>query len=265
MLQLLESRRLLSAAVHFDPLSGTLEIYGTAKSDDIQVTMMGSGNYICAVPADPALIGSRSTVEPEPGTYVGIAEDGKSIFYEFFGTAKPLSRVILAGDGGDDVLRVCSFATPVEAIVYGDQGNDEIHGFQGLSTPVTALYGGDGDDVITALVGREADNGFFISGDADHDLIFGSNLDDVLYGDGNWDMRDFIQNAGDDTIFAGQGDDVLFGGDGVDALYGEAGNDYLVGGGGIDLLDGGDGFDIGVCDQVEKVFGLEQIIMEVTT
>lgn len=65
-----------------------------------------------------------------------------------------------------------------------------------------------------------------------NDTVWGSHLDDVLYG-----------YKGNDTIDGWRGDDVLYGGKGDDVLKGNRGDDRLVGGKGNDVLQGGAGAD----------------------
>ncbi|MFY9315042.1 MAG: putative Ig domain-containing protein [Burkholderiales bacterium] len=73
---------------------------------------------------------------------------------------------------------------------------------------------------------------FTLIGAGDAEVIFGTDVDDILEGS---ERRTII--------FAGEGDDRADGEGGADELYGEAGSDVLQGGRGDDLLDGGEGGD----------------------
>ena len=262
MLQALESRRFLSVTINYEPTSGSLEILGTPKAEQIEVSLLGQGSYPVIVPDVELLTDRQSTVRyPPPGTSVSIRAEGKEVFETFFGADRPLNHVVLSGDGGDDLLAISNSANPAKIVVYGDEGADQIVGFSDSIASGSELFGGDGKDRIHAFAGKEAGDGFFISGDAGDDLIFGSRLDDRLYGDSDWDPRDVDRGSGDDTIFAGAGNDLIYGGDGADALFGEQGDDFIDGGRGVDLMHGGDGWDNGICDQPEQIIDIEEVII----
>ncbi|WP_139103236.1 peroxidase family protein, partial [Pararhodobacter sp. CCB-MM2] len=81
-----------------------------------------------------------------------------------------------------------------------------------------------------SIVTRE---GTPVTGAGSHEVIRGTNNDDVVY-----------LGAGDDTGYLEDGNDIAFGGLGIDRIYGGNGDDILVGGDGGDLLDGGAGDDV---------------------
>ncbi|TWF59313.1 tandem-95 repeat protein [Neorhizobium alkalisoli] len=68
--------------------------------------------------------------------------------------------------------------------------------------------------------------------DGDHNLIQGTDGDDVLTG-----------GSGSDVVLGGLGNDTIDGGAGDDTLIGNEGNDTIKGGDGDDLIDGGEGND----------------------
>lgn len=78
-----------------------------------------------------------------------------------------------------------------------------------------------------------SESGYYLTGTAFSEDIFGSFGDDDIYG-----------ADGDDYIHGGSGNDVLDGGEGDDVLYGGSGNDLLWAGYGADDLIGGTGSDI---------------------
>ena len=80
-------------------------------------------------------------------------------------------------------------------------------------------------------------------GTAEHDLILGSDQDDVIVaGPGNDAVHG---DAGNDIICGGPGNDSLFGARGADIIYGGPGDDWLFGAPDPDELYGGPGdFDV---------------------
>ena len=152
---------------------------------------------------------------------------------------------VLSGDGQDNLLR----GEAGNDRLFGGAGNDRLFGGVGNDS----LFGGSGADFFDGGAGRDrvsyvqATAGVTVDlgapaanlGDAAGDVfvgvedVEGSNLDDILRGDGqaNW----LSGRTGDDRLEGGAGNDSLLGGDG---------DDRLVGGAGADRLDGGEGFDI---------------------
>ena len=93
------------------------------------------------------------------------------------------------------------------------------------------ILGSEDDDVIVAGAGNDA-----VHGDAGSDLICGGAGNDSLFG-----------ARGDDIIHGGPGDDWLFGAPGADRLYGGPGDfDFLWEGPGYGYVNGGPG-DFDVC------------------
>ena len=92
------------------------------------------------------------------------------------------------------------------------------------------ILGTDKDDVIMSMGGDDV-----VHGDAKDDIICGGMGNDSLMG-----------ARGNDTLYGGPGDDWLFGAKEDDVLYGGPGDhDVLWGGPGVDVLHGGPGrFDV---------------------
>jgi Ca2+-binding RTX toxin-like protein len=80
-------------------------------------------------------------------------------------------------------------------------------------------------------------NGNFLLGTAQNDLIQGLAGNDTLMGQNGND--DLFGNDGDDKLLGEAGNDNLYGGFGNDKLLGETGSDFLSGGAGNDVIDGG--------------------------
>ncbi|MEX0311216.1 MAG: hypothetical protein AB3N17_13340, partial [Tateyamaria sp.] len=161
----------------------------------------------------------------------------------------------LRGDIGNDTL----IGGAGDDFLFGEDNNDLILG----GTGTNAIDGGAGSDVVSyidATLGVTVDLrlGGFQSTNAnrsdrlrDVEDIIGSNLDDVLTGDGTGNTlvgeggNDVISGlAGDDSILGGAGSDTLVGGDGRDTLVGGIGDDTLNGGAGNDSLLGEIGDDL---------------------
>ena len=105
-----------------------------------------------------------------------------------------------------------------------------------LKTPPSITIDENGsmaiDWVEYDLSQTELGRSYSVYGGVIDDLVFGTEDDNFLYGEG-----------GNDTINALAGDDFLDGGTGNDTLEGGAGKDYLIGGDGVDefLFQAGDG------------------------
>lgn len=113
-------------------------------------------------------------------------------------------KVVVAGLGGDDVIRV----ERGSVIACGDAGADVLIG----GDRTDRLYGGSGaDDLRMNGAGQRPNQGY---GGRGNDLLFGGRDRDRLFGQANDDY-----------------------------LEGRAGNDHLDGGGGNDDLSGGSGTD----------------------
>jgi Ca2+-binding RTX toxin-like protein len=117
--------------------------------------------------------------------------------------------------------------------------------------------------------------GSTIRANAVSDVLFGSDVKDVLYGLGGNDTiragagADTIfgddkfgfpsSDAGNDEIYAGRDNDWIYAGAGDDTVYGESGNDTITGGAGADVLNGGSGTDI--ADYLRSTAGVKVSLM----
>ena len=254
MLQSLESRRLLSAAVVFEDATGVLAVTGSDKPDRIEVAV-GSAP-LCSL--DGLGVGASRIASPAPpGNYVNVFDDGRLVYQSFL-PGDGLKEIAVSGAGGADVLLTCNFESPVTTTVYGDDGNDSIDAVAFGGARGADVFGGDGDDMIR--VGGQSKLGFLVWGEGGHDTIIGSGAPDKLFGDVDPTLVRQPPVYGDDVIYGGAGDDSLYGGNGIDMLFGQDGNDFLDGGDGSDLLDGGTGDDVGVFDPFDKmIVGIEHM------
>jgi hypothetical protein len=78
--------------------------------------------------------------------------------------------------------------------------------------------------------------------DSDYNAIIGTEDDDILFGTNLSDL--IISLEGDDIIFAQKGNDCVLAGDGEDIIYANEGNDFVNGGDGADIIKGGAGQDV---------------------
>ncbi len=130
-------RRDVPAAVTSNLTAGSLTVYGTSGSDQITV----------------ALSGSRIVVS-------GIT-DGTQRAQQTY-TASAVTRIVVAAEGGNDVVDVKQ-AIAKTAWIYGGSGSDYLYGGAGGDT----IYGGQGSD-----------------------RLYGRNGNDVLFGGAGTDLLD---------------------------------------------------------------------------
>ena len=252
MLQTLESRRLLSAAVEFEAGTGTLTIVGTDKPDRIEVAV-GSAP-LNTLDAGGDLAKQAAWFSARSGSYVNVFDSGKLV-YQTFLRGETLKHIALDGAGGDDVLLACNFESTVGTSVYGGGGDEQVGAviFGGIRG--TAVYAGEGNDFIQ--VGGQTKLGFLVWGEDGDDTIVGSMANDTLFGDIDDALVDRPPVYGDDVIYGGDGDDYLCGCGGADAIYGQGGNDFLDGEEGADFIDGGAGDDFAMFDPLDKMINIE--------
>ena len=253
MLQLLESRRLLSAAVEFDTIAGVLSVTGTEKPDRIEVAVSSSPLYTLANGVGAAT--KRTNWGVEPGNYVNVFSEGRLV-YQTFLPGKTLQQINVNGAGSGDTLLAWKFESPVVTVVLGEEGNDQIDTANFGAGGETQVFAGSGDDLDRAA--GQSKIGVLVWGGEDNDTIYGSAANDTIFGE--LDDRLMVgprAYVGDDVIYGGAGDDYLCGCEGSDQIYGEAGDDLLDGEGGADMLDGGEGDDTAVLDLLDKIINIE--------
>ncbi|MBO9451477.1 hypothetical protein J7426_14480 [Tropicibacter sp. R16_0] len=232
-----------------DGMSGSDRLYGEAGNDSLvgdlgddrlegdvgdDTLSGGSGNdYLDGGDGDDSLSGGNAQDALFGGEGADTLDGGRD-------------NDILYGNDGADRLDGGS----ANDILHGGAGADTLNGGDGIDA---VSYAGSSEAVYVRLDGANASN---FTGDAAGDVfsgienLFGSELDDQLYGDAShnvlWsaDGNDTLNGlAGNDDLMGGAGADLLNGGDGIDRLSGEDGADTLNGGADIDLLFGGDGDD----------------------
>jgi Ca2+-binding RTX toxin-like protein len=145
---------------------------------------------------------------------------------------------VLTGGDGDDWLAGGAGADRLDGgagtdrAVYTTVLDPDVHGHEGLRISLDGLAGdgmpGEGDNVLGTI-----------------EEVPGTNLDDVLVGDGDaqtlrgGEGNDRLEGrGGDDRLHGGLGHDVLDGGAGADRLTGDTGDDALTGGAGADWVYG---------------------------
>ncbi|WP_406646707.1 calcium-binding protein [Aliisedimentitalea scapharcae] len=122
----------------------------------------------------------------------------------------------------------------------GDQTSSSDPSLASQSQPATQDTADESPDPSPVLVSGDADNNIMVGSNAD-DLLSGKSGDDQING---YDGDDRVWgDQGDDGLYGADGDDSLWGGGGADVLHGDAGNDQLTGNDGDDTLFGHYGDD----------------------
>ncbi|HEX4793634.1 MAG TPA: hypothetical protein VH370_07585 [Humisphaera sp.] len=199
-----------------------------------------------------------------------------------FPTKTPTIRVL--GLAGNDTIAV--HAGNIAAILYGGAGNDLLTGGEGPNT----LFGGAGNDDLRPGTGPSNDiyggdttssaldgldlvdysqrthgmeihlDGLRDSGmSGEHDLIspsiqrvYGSQGNDIIFGNPNG-VKDALYGLG--------GNDVIYAGTAPNALYGGTGNDILFSRDNVaDYLDGGPGIDSAHIDKLDMTVSIEHFL-----
>jgi len=200
----------------------------------------------------------NETVEVQWGNYKKTFEGVSKVIIEDAGQGDDLLdfRGVLAvlevnGGVGNDTIHL---GDGNNSVVHGGAGNDTITASSLEGVTGVELYGDEGNDLLTA-----GPSAITIHGGEDADVINGSPMDDMLFGDGGPDTitagagNDYVEGGEDndivmgdtgfDTLFGGEGNDVIKGGRDDDIIDGEEGDDDILGGSGNDLLIGGSGND----------------------
>jgi T1SS-143 domain-containing protein len=121
--------------------------------------------------------------------------------------------------------------------------NVDIHLLPQAPTTLMAADGDTGTDALNPYTLAANEQHFLASADDDGD--------DGDYVSGNAENNVLATGDGDDFLSGGDGDDILIGGDGEDILIGGDGEDVLVGGFGQDTLNGGNDADTFVLDNFD--------------
>jgi hypothetical protein len=164
LFETLESRQLFSVSL----VAGTVTVTGSNLADTIAINK-GSNNSI--------------NIQDGPTGHIY--------------PSSLISKIVVNGNGGDDVITESSAVTK-PAVIHGGDGNDVIHGGGGNTT----IYGDNGNDKLYGGTGSTVING----------------------------------GAGDDQLWASHGKSYLNGGDGNDTLVtiGGSHSDTAIGGNGTD-------------------------------
>ena len=177
-IELLESRRLLSAAIDS---AGTLAITGTNQADELSISLKN---------------GDSSTVV--------VSENGQTSEFKL---SDVTGGVMISGGDGDDHITVdeSNGAITLNVTVTGGNGKDVIHGGAGADS----IDGGNGKDKIYGQDGND-----WLNGGNGRDVVYGDDGDDVVIGGRGRALVD--GGAGDDDLYGGQGKDDLTGDTGND-------------------------------------------------
>jgi Ca2+-binding RTX toxin-like protein len=201
-IELLEERRLLSAAASAVVRDGLLRVRGTDGNDVIRLSLNA---------ADPTKLDAFVNDTTAPLGTFDLAQLTRGVRVD-------------ARDGNDDVrVDETNGAVTLAVAVRGGKGDDTIVGGSGND----ALSGDQGHDTIN---GGTGDDG--IRGGADDDDLNGAAGDDRVRGDAGNDKVN--GDVGDDDLDGSAGDNSTDGGDGNDAVDGGRGHDRDHGGAGTD-------------------------------
>lgn len=202
LMELLESRRLMSVSLH----NGLLEVFGTPGADAISVSFNASTGYSVAINRDPirtfpsnqvqaiAIHGGKGNDEISCMGGLALRTDALDLERVESAVAAVQVPVTIAGGSGDDEI----FGGKGNDLLIGGDGNDDIRGYGGNDT----ILGGPGADLLGA--GENSENG--------NDVIRGGAGNDSING-----------GAGNDTVDGCDGNDLVFGGGGSDKLFGGPG------------------------------------------
>ena len=158
---------------------------------------------------------------------------------------------IINGFAGDDILRGMGDGDQLNGgegndILLGGDGADDLNGGAGDDTlyiDFTDTYnGGEGTDTVI-LFDQNAGSFSLDLALRNIEIVFASNLDDILDGSRVLTSVELNGLSGDDDLTGSNYDDLLLGGEGNDTIIGNDGDDRAEGGDGVDILSGGDGVD----------------------
>ena len=221
-------------------------------------------------------------VVEQDGAFVNVTINGKPDKYRWQSVAVPggstpnspptwlpgISKIVLSGKGGDDVLDASK--SPVKMEIYGGAGRDTITGSAkddmilgpdkrptngSMASPsetyLDVIDGMGGNDLIHAA----ERGGSTLNGGAGNDTIWGSIYNDVIdAGIGNDNVN---PGKGHDRVTLGPDvsanllaldNDSVDAREGNDTVHGGLGNDMIIAGVGHDELWGGTGNDTFACD-----------------
>lgn len=148
-------------------------------------------------------------------------------------------NLYITGTPFNDAIEVRHVVVGETNMIEVEQTGAAVQQFLAARVHLVKIWGLDGDDTITAHIGKDV---VAIGGGGD-DVITTGGGNDRLYGGNGYDV--LVSGAGNDGLWGGNGNDWLEGGAGNDRLYGEKGNDVLDGGRGNDVIHAGAGNDVG--------------------
>jgi Ca2+-binding RTX toxin-like protein len=167
----LERIKTMAVTASFDPVSGTLSVFGDTLDNTITVSRDAAGNILINGGA-VAIVGGTATVA------------NTSLIQGF-------------GLGGNDTITLneSNGALP-RANLFGGEGNDTLTGGSGNDL----LFGQGGNDTLLGKGGFDS-----LFGGADNDTLTGGDADDQVFGESGDDRM--IWNPGDDTDLNEGGND----------------------------------------------------------
>jgi len=243
-------------------------IYGGGDADLLEGNN-GTDSVFGGDDNDTIFGGTRAAGQPDAGDFLYgeggvdkiVGDNGSDVPYplDLDGTVPTA--------GGDDVIS----GGPLNDLAYGGLANDTITGdahddYLEGNNGTDTINGNTGDDQIiggsseeaSAGVGRP-DNGDFLYGDEEEDLIAGDNtrftagpttrllqgrdVPQIQITQLDLGLTPAAATSGGDLLSGGGSTDVLLGQGGADRVQGNAGMDYAEGGPGSDWIEGNAGVD----------------------
>lgn len=236
MFELLEQRRLLSAAI--DDF-GSLIITGSTKADVIEVSMSGENIVVKIAPE-----GFEQSFDASLVNVIGVIGDAGNDRITF--SADVTKTSIIDGGAGNDTIVAGSGNDNIRGdlgndLIDGGLGADTISGDQGIDTVTYATRTNNLDIRVGTGLSGEAGEGDFL--DWSVERVFGGEGNDRISFRGASVPVVIYGNGGNDTLIGGESADRLVGGNGDDDIRGYGGDDFLIGSSGKDVFNGGDGVD----------------------
>ena len=239
MIEQLEVRRLLDAEI----INGTLFIFGTEASDEIEVEFTNRRILLTMAPEG---FRAQYILADVRRFEIDCRGGNDSVVFDDLITR---SATVRGGDG-NDTIRTASG----NDLLDGGEGDDILNGGFDRGRSRDTLIGGLGMDLadysqrnrpLKIDLDGNADDGE--AGERDNvdpsiEGVFGGSQGDAITSNLSVPVV-LLGNGGNDTLNSSAGDDRLIGGRGNDILNSRGGDDFLAGGAGSDTLFGGSGID----------------------
>ena len=247
-------------------------LFGSASISSIERVEFGTSNFYAEARFAGSQVGSglATNLEVDGGSAANTSylsfnlAPGASLNLSGFTFSGGMNRVTTTGSTGAEVV----YGSTILDLIYGDAGTDTLWGSYGADGAADALEGGDGSDtyfvyetsdVVTETNANTGTGGLdlvysfsnrTLSANVEYLTLFGNNaaLNSAIGNDGDNALNamqyvggsgiNFVDDIGNDVVFASYYADTISTGMGNDTLWGSWGAD-----GAADAMTGGDGAD----------------------